>query len=290
MEKVIVTVAVTGSQPTREQHPHLPITPEEIAAAAYECYNEGAAIVHVHVRDPKTGLRSIAVELFAEVMERLRAKCDLIINLSTGAGGQLYIGPDNQPKMDRSFMVSPEERTAHVRKLKPEMCSLDVGSANAKFGLFVNSEAVTDKMAELIKKAGVKPEVEVFDVGHIQIAERLMKLGLIEKNAHFQLCMGTKMGVPANPKQVVNMAESLPPGVTWSVFGVGAKQIPMVGMGALLNGHVRVGFEDNLYIRKGQLAKSNAELVKHSIAIIRSLNKEAASVQEARQILGLSGS
>ena len=290
MEKVIVTVAVTGSQPTREQHPHLPITPEEIAAAAYECYNEGAAIVHVHVRDPKTGQRSIAVELFAEVMERLRAKCNLIINLSTGAGGQLYIGPDNMPKMDRSFMVSPEERTAHVLKLKPEMCSLDVGSANAKFGVFVNSEAVTDKMAELIKKAGVKPEVEVFDVGHIQIAERLMKLGLIEKNAHFQLCMGTKMGVPATPKQVVNMAESLPPGVTWSVFGVGAKQIPMVGMGALLNGHVRVGFEDNLYIRKGQLAKSNAELVKHSIAIIRSLNKEVASVQEARKILGLSGS
>ena len=170
------------------------------------------------------------------------------------------------------------------------MCSLDVGSANAKFGVFVNSEAVTDKMAELIKKAGVKPEVEVFDVGHIQIAERLMKLGLIEKNAHFQLCMGTKMGVPATPKQVVNMAESLPPGVTWSVFGVGAKQIPMVGMGALLNGHVQVGFEDNLYIRKGQLAKSNAELVKHSIAIIRSLNKEVASVQEARKILGLSGS
>jgi uncharacterized protein (DUF849 family) len=287
MEKVIVTVAVTGSQPTREQHPNLPITPEEIATAAYECFNEGAAIVHVHVRDPKTGQRSVATELFAEVMERLSSRCNMIINLSTGAGGQLSIGPDNLPNMDRSFMLAPEKRTEHVLKLKPEMCSLDIGSANAKFGVFVNAETVTDKMAELIKKSGVKPEVEVFDVGHIQIAERLIKIGLLEKNAHFQLCMGTKMGVPATPKQVVNMAESLPPGVTWSIFGVGATQIPMVAMGALLNGHVRIGFEDNLYIRKGQLAKSNAELVKHSIAIIRSLNREVASVQEARKILGL---
>lgn len=287
MDKVIITVAVTGSVPTREQHPNLPITPEEIANAAYECFNEGAAIVHVHVRDPKTGKRSMALELYAEVVERLRAKCPMIINLSTGPGGQLTIGPDNQPIMESSYMASPEKRVEHVVKLKPEMCSLDVGSANAPFGVFVNAEHIIDKMAELIKQAGVKPEIEIFDVGHVQIANRLIRLGLVEKNAHFQLCLGTKMGVPATPKQAVHLAECLPPGVTWSIFGVGASQFPMVAMGVLMGGHVRVGFEDNLYIKKGVLAKSNAELVKRAVEIIKILNKEVASVTEAREILSL---
>lgn len=287
MNKVIITVAVTGSMPTREQNPNLPITPEEIANAAYECYNEGAAIVHIHVRDPKTGKRSMAFEHYAEAVERLRTNCNMIINLTTGPGGQLTIGPDNQPRLEQSFMSSPEKRVEHVLLLKPEMCSLDVGSSNAGFGVFVNAEVVIDKMAELIKQSGVKPEVEIFDIGHIQIANRLMKLGLLEKNAHFQLCMGTRMGVPATVKDAVHLSESLPPGVTWSIFGVGASQIPMVAMGVLLGGHVRVGFEDNLYIRKGQLAKSNAELVARTADIIRSLNKEVASVEEARKILSL---
>lgn len=287
MNKVIITVAVTGSQPTREQNPNLPITPEEIAKAAYDCYNEGASIVHVHVREPKTGKRSMRLELYAEVVERLRAKCNMIINLSCGSGGQLTIGPDNQPIMDSSIMVSPEGRVAHVLKLKPEMCSLDIGSANARFGVFVNAEVVIDKMAELIKQSGVKPEVEVFDVGHIQIANRLMRLGLVEKNAHFQLCMGTRMGVPGTPKNAIYLAESLPAGVTWSIFGVGSTQFPMVTMGVLLNGHVRVGFEDNLYMKKGILAKSNAELVKQTVEIIKGLDKEAATVEEAKEILSL---
>jgi uncharacterized protein (DUF849 family) len=287
MDKVIITVAVTGSVPTREQHPRLPITPAEIADAAYECFNEGAAIVHIHVRDPKTGKRSMALEHYTEVVERLRAKCPMIINLSTGPGGQLTIGPDNQPIMESSYMASPEKRVEHVVTLKPEMCSLDVGSANAPFGVFINAESVIDKMAELIKQAGVKPEIEIFDVGHIQIANRLIKLGLVERNAHFQLCLGTRMGVPATPKQAIHLAETLPPGSTWSIFGVGASQIPMVAMGVLLGGHVRVGFEDNLYIKKGVLAESNAELVKRAVAIIRDLNKEVASVEEARKILSL---
>jgi 3-keto-5-aminohexanoate cleavage enzyme len=154
-------------------------------------------------------------------------------------------------------------------------------------GVFLNVEVVIDKMAELIKGAGVKPEVEIFDVGHIQIAQRLMNLGLIEKNAHFQLCMGTRMGVAGTPKNAIHLVESLPSGVTWSIFGVGPFQFPMAAMGVLLNGHVRVGFEDNLYIRKGQLAKTNAELVKHAVSIIRSLNKEVASVEEARSMLSL---
>lgn len=287
MEKVIITVAPTGSMPTKEQHPNLPTTPGEIADAAYECYNEGATIVHIHTRDPKTGGRTMAIELYAEAMEKIRAKCNMLINLTTSTGGQLVVGPDNQIQTDRTLLASPEKRVEHVLKLKPEMCSLDVGSANAKWGVFLNTEAVIDKMAELIQKAGVKPEVEVFDVGHIQIAERLLKLGLLEKNAHFQLCMGTRMGVPGTPKNALHMAECLPPGVTWSIFGVAATQIPMVAMGVLMGGHVRVGFEDNLYIAKGKLAKSNAELVQRAAQIIRALNKEVATVEDTRKILGL---
>jgi uncharacterized protein (DUF849 family) len=287
MDKVIITVATTGSRPTKEQNPNVPISPEEIANSAYECFNAGASIVHVHVRDPKTQKRSMAFEHYAEVVERLRAKCNMIINLTTGAGGQLIMGPDNLPRLEASYLESPEKRVDHVLKLKPEMCSLDVGTANQRGGAFVNVEVVVDRMAEMIKSAGVKPELEVFDVGHIQIAKRLIDLGLVEKNAHFQLCMGTRMGVPGTPKNATHMAECLPPGATWSIFGVGATQFPMVGMGVLLGGHVRVGFEDNLYLRKGQLGKSNAELVAHAAAIARDLNREVATVDETRKILGL---
>jgi uncharacterized protein (DUF849 family) len=287
VDKVIVTVATTGSRPTKEQNPNLPTTPEEIAGAAYECYNEGASIVHVHVRDTKTRRRSMGFELYAEVVERLRDKCHMIINLTTGAGGQLTVGPDNQPRVEDSFLASPEARVDHVLKLKPEMCSLDVGSSNLPGGIFCNPEGVIDKMAELIKGAGVKPELEVFDAGHIQIARRLMSLGLVEKNAHFQICMGTRMGVAGIPRNAMFMAESLPAGVTWSIFGVAATQFPMAAMGVLLGGHIRVGFEDNLYLKKGRLAKSNAELVSHAVSIIRSLNREVATVEEARKILSL---
>jgi len=185
-------------------------------------------------------------------------------------------------------MATPEKRVEHILKLKPELCSLDIGSSNAGFGVFVNAQVVIDKMAEMIKKAGVKPEIEIFDLGHIQIANRLIKLGLVEKNAHFQLCMGTKMGVPATPRDAVFLSESLPRGTTWSIFGVGAAHFPMVAMGILLGGHARVGLEDNVYLKKGQLAKNNAELVQHTAKITRDLHKEPASVEEARKILGLS--
>ena len=287
MDKIIITVATTGSRPTKEQNPNVPISPEEIANSAYECFNEGASIVHVHVRDPRTQKRSMAFEHYAEVVERLRAKCNMIINLTTGAGGQLVMGPDNRPDLEASYLEPPERRVEHVLKLKPEMCSLDVGTANLRNGAFVNVEPVVDRMAEMIKSGGVKPELEVFDVGHIQIAKRLIDLGLVEKNAHFQLCMGTRMGVPGTPKNALHMAECLPPGVTWSIFGVGATQFPMVGMGVLLGGHVRVGFEDNLYLRKGRLGRSNAELVAHASTIARDLNRDVATVEEARKILAL---
>jgi len=288
MDKVIVTVAVTGSQPTREMNPNLPITPKEIADSALECLNEGASIVHVHVRDPKTGVRDMAYELYEEVVERVRAKSRMILNLTTGPGGQLVVGQDNAPRWDASIVKSPEERVQHVLKLKPELCSLDIGSSNFGTMVFMNAQPVIDRMAGLIKGAGVKPEIEIFDVGQIAIAERLMKLGLVEKNPHFQICMGTGGGIPATPKNATLMAEALPKGGTWSIFGVGRTQFPMVAMGTMLGGHVRVGMEDNLYMTRGVLAKSNGELVQRAVQIIRSLGRDVASVDEARQALQLS--
>ncbi len=170
--------------------------------------------MHVHVRDLKTAKRAMNTQLYARVVERLRSRCNMIVNLTTGEGDQLAIGRNNQPDMGLSLMASPEKRVEHVLLLKPEMCSLDVGSANSSYGVFTNTESVIDNMATLIKKSGVKPEVEIFDVGHIQIANRLIKLGMLEENVHFQLCMGTKRGVPATPKMAVTLAEALPLGST----------------------------------------------------------------------------
>lgn len=287
MDKVIITVAVTGSQPTRAMNPNLPITPKEIADSALECLQEGASIVHVHVRDPETGVRSMDRALYAEVVERVRAKSNMIINLTTGPGGQIVVSAENKFNLDASIIESPETRVAHVLELKPEMCSLDIGSANFGAWVFMNAQPVIDKMAELIKGAGVRPEVEIFDAGQISIAQRLIKMGLIEKNSHFQLCMGTGGGAPADLKTAVFLSEALPPEATWSIFGTARWQFPMVAAGALLGGHVRVGMEDNLYMSKGVLAKSNAELVRHAVQIVRSLGREVASVEEARKALSL---
>jgi uncharacterized protein (DUF849 family) len=288
MSKVIITVAVTGSIPTRKDNPNLPVTPKEIADAALECFDEGASIVHVHVRDPQTGQPSMEVSLFEEVVERITSRCNMILNLSTGAGGRMFIGPDGKVNPSLSRMESAERRVEHVLKLRPEMCSLDIGTMNFGPGIFVNAPPVVERMAELIRDAGVKPEVELFEVGHIQIANSLLQKGLVRSPAHFQLCMGTMAGIEATPKNAVHFSECLPKGHTWSIFGVGRTQFPMAAMGVLLDGHVRVGFEDNLYLKKGVLAKSNAELVKRTVDIIHDLNCEVASVEEAREILGLS--
>ena len=288
MEKLIITAAMIGGITTREKNPHPPMTPREIAESAIECHKAGASVCHIHVRDPHTQASSMKFELYKQVFDRVRDKCDLIINLTTGAGGRLLYDPA-AGTWNTAELKSPEERVEHVLKLKPELCSLDVGTLNFGPRAFINLVSVVEKMAKMIKDAGVKPELEVFDAGHIQIARRLLSLGLVEKNAHFQICMGTRMGVAGTPRNAMFMAESLPAGVTWSIFGVAATQFPMAMMGVLLGGHIRVGFEDNLYLRKGQLAKSNAELVRHSVGLIRSLDREVATVEEARKILSLPG-
>ncbi len=287
MDKVIITCAIIGAGPRREQNPNLPITPEEIADSAVEAHEAGASIVHIHVRDPETQEGSNGPALFARVFERIRSKCNVIINLSTGHGGGLYVPPDGQLIDEFIGIQSPEKRVAHVLQLKPEICSLDIGSMNFGPGVFVNAQGIVDKMAELIKESGTKPEIELFDVGHIEIAKRLIKMGLIEGTPYYQLCLGTPGGMAATPKNAIHFFECLPGGSVWSLFGVAHTQFPMVAMGALLGGHVRIGFEDNLYLKKGVQAKSNAELVDRAATIIRDLNREVAAADEAREILGL---
>ena len=287
MSKVIITVALIGAAPTRQQNPDIPITPEEIADSAVEAYEAGAAVCHVHVRNPETHAGSNDPELFKRVVERVRSKCDIVLNLSCGHGGSIYIPPEGGVNPEMCTVQSPDERVAHVLQLKPELCSLDIGTMNFGGGLFVNAPGLVDKMAELIRDAGTKPEIELFDIGHIEIFHRLNGAGLIEGTPHFQLCMGTAAGIAATPAHAVHFAESLPQPCTWSIFGVARTQFPMAAMGALLDGHVRVGFEDNLYMSRGVLAKSNAELVDRAATIIRDLNKEVATADEAREILGL---
>jgi len=287
LDKVIITAAVTGSQPSREMNPNLPVTPEEIATSAIECLDAGASIVHVHVRDPQTGVRSTDFHLYEEVVERTRAKSNMIINLTTGPGGQVFMDADLNHDLEHTILMTADQRVEHIQKLKPEMCSLDIGSTNFGSMVFVNPEVVVDRMAAKMKEAGVKPEVEIFDFGHIKIAKRLMKLGLLEENAHFQLCMGTNGGVPATAKISTMLADELPGGVTWSIFGVGRTQFPMVAMGAVMGGHIRVGMEDNIYLSQGVLCDSNAQLVERAVGIIRAVGKEVASVDEARTMLGL---
>ena len=276
MAKVIITAAVTGSRPTKEMNPAVPYSPEEIAQAAIECGHAGAAIAHIHVRDPQTGAPDYKIEYFQEVMERIRAECDMLINLTTS--GYHLRGPD-----------IIEQRLGPIT-LQPEICSLDIGSVNFVDGAFVNPPDWGRAAAERMREHGVKPEIELFDVGHLYQALDFIEAGLIEAPPYFQLCMGIKWGIEATPENLLFMQSKLPAEACWSVLGVGRSQFPMITMGVLLGGHIRVGFEDNLYLRKGILAESNAQFVSAAVDLVESLQREVATPAEAREILGISGS
>lgn len=283
--KVVLTCAVTGSIPTREQHPKLPVTPKEIADSAVEAYKAGAAVCHIHVRDLETGLPSMKYELYEEVFNRIREQSNMLINLTAGPGGRIFVSREGE--CDVSKFMTPEERVEHVVKLKPDMCSLDVGSLN--FGDFIctNPMSNLEVMAAEMQKAGVKPEMEVFDMGHIGIAKYLIEKGLIDAPYLFQLCMGIPWGIAATPRNVLAMCDSLPEGSIFAGFGIGAMAYPIMSQCLLLGGQIRVGMEDNLYLSKGVLAESNAQLVEKAVEIARALGKEPASVEEAKEILQL---
>jgi len=288
VEKVIVTVALVGGITTREKNPNVPMTPKEIAESAVESYHAGAAICHVHVRDPETHEPSSKIELYQEVFQRIREKCDMIINLSTGFGGRLGYDPGvKDHPWDTVQLKSPEERAEHVIKLKPELCSLDVGTLNFGQRAFVNLMTVVETMATMIKEIGTKPELEIFDIGHIRIAGHLMSKGLVEKPPLFQLCLGIPWGIEATVENLVYMRNNLPSDALWYAFGTGSNQFTMAAASVVMGGHIRVGFEDNIYIKKGTLAASNAQLVAKAVDIARLMDREVASAQEARQILKL---
>ena len=286
--KVVITVAVTGSIGDKSKHQALPVTPKEIADSAVEACSAGASVVHVHVRDPETAEPSMEFELYQEVVERIRNASDMVINLTTGAGARIVPDDSNPVGLSpETTWRSPEKRTEHVVKLKPELCSLDVGSMNFGPRVFANTLDHVEEMARQIKTAGVKPELEVFDMGHIEIGKNLLKKGLVESPPIFQLCLGISWGIPANTKTMLLMKESIPPDAIWAGFGVGPTSFAMVAQSALLGGNVRVGFEDNFYLGRNTPAESNAQLVEKAVSILKSLDKEPASPKEAREILHL---
>lgn len=285
-DKTIITLAVTGSIGDKSKHPALPVTPKEIAQSALEACKAGASVVHIHVRDPETAEPSMSFGLYEEAVQRIRAGSDMLINLTTGAGARIV--PDDADPMGLApgtTWSTPEKRTEHVVKLKPEICSLDVGSMNFGQRVFANAVPHIEDMAARIQKAGVKPELEVFDLGHVEIARHLIERDLVAAPPLFQLCLGIQWGMPASSKHMLMMREALPSDALWGGFGVGPASFSMIAQSVLLGGHVRVGFEDNFYLSPGVPADSNAQLVEKTVAILRALDREPASPTEARQIL-----
>ena len=286
--EVIVTCAVTGAGDTVARSDKVPVTPAAIAAACIEAAREGAAIAHIHVRDPQTGQGSRELALYREVVERVvDSGTDVILNLTTGMGGD-YVPDESNPSRagPGSDLVSPAVRLVHIEALRPELCSLDCGTLNFGASVFMNTPAHLEQMAARIRELRVKPELEVFELGHIRFARELMARGLIEPPPLFQLCLGIPWGAPADLRTLMAMHQALPPEALWSAFGIGREQFPIVAQAVLLGGHVRVGLEDNLYLARGRLA-TNGELVARAVELIGRLGRTLASPASARQILHL---
>ena len=273
MRKVIITAAVCGSQPTREMNPAVPYSPKEIADAAVACHRVGAAVAHIHVRDPRSGRPDFKIELFKEVKDRIQEQCDMIINLTTSG---FYLGG-----------ADVIEQRLQPATLRPELCSLDIGSMNFRDRIFHNPPEWGKRAAQRMRELGVKPEIEVFDTGHISQALEYAREGLFDQPVYFQLCMGTKWGIEATPENLLFMSQKIPADAVWSVLGVGKDQLSMITMALLLGGHIRVGFEDSLYIRKGVLAQSNAQIVDMAVRLVHDLQLEVATPAEARDLLRL---
>ena len=288
---VIVSCAVTGSGDTVGKHPAIPVTPEEIATAAIEAAKAGAAIAHIHVREPDSGNPSRRVDLYREVVERVRGSdVDVIINLTTGMGGDLYFGPDDQPMNfgDSTDCVGQMERIKHVEDLLPEICSLDCGSFNYSEGdyVYISTPNMLEQGARRLQEIGVKPELEVFELGQLSFAKYLIKKGFLDNPPLFQVCLGIRWAAEANTSSFKAMVDALPDGCNWGGFGIGAMEMPMVAQAVLLGGNVRVGLEDNLYLEKGVFA-SNAQLVERACNIVQLMGCSIQTPAEARQTLGL---
>jgi 3-dehydrocarnitine:acetyl-CoA trimethylamine transferase len=289
--KVMISCAVTGSADTPGRNPAVPVTPAQIAQSAIDAAKAGAAIVHIHVRNPETTRPSMNPVHYREVVERIRGSgSDVLINLTTGPGARFSPGNDDplQPGPGTT-MKSAAERVQHIVELKPEICSLDMGSMNMGQYVFVNTPGYLETMAVAIRDADVLPELEVFEAGHLLLAKRLIETGHIKAPGMFQICLGISWAQPATPEAMSYMRSLLPANSPWFAFGISLHQFPMVAQAVLLGGHPRVGLEDNIYLEKGKLAPSNAALVEKAAKIIEILGDVVATPADARQILGLNG-
>jgi uncharacterized protein (DUF849 family) len=280
MSKVVISAALTGVLSTRNQCPAIPYTPKEIGEEAKRAADAGAAIVHIHARTPEGG-PDWKGETFAEIFNEVRARTDVIVNFSTGAIG-----------------IPPEDRVAHIRDLRPEMAALNMGSMNYAIysekkktfyhdHVFANSFKDIQFFLETMKNAGVRPEMECFDAGHVGNTRPLIDMGVLAPPFQFSLIMGVLGGIPGTTRHLVDQVDSLPPGSHWQVIGIGLNQWPLVAAAITMGGNVRVGLEDNFYVEDGKMAKSNGDLVEKAGRLVRDLGREVASVAEARRQLGL---
>ncbi|TXR50542.1 3-keto-5-aminohexanoate cleavage protein [Phyllobacterium endophyticum] len=288
-QKVILTCAVTGGgSGVLAKHPGLPKTPSEITEAALDAAKAGAAIVHIHVREPDTGAPSNRFDLYEQVVKKLRdAETDVIINLTCGMNGTIDLESTSPARLSsRTSLVSAAERCYHALELKPELATLDCGVMTFGEEIYVARMSDLRGMAALMRDAGVKPELECFELGHIENAKRLLSEGLLEGTPLFQFCLSTGYGARATPTVIQAMKESLPSQANWAAFGCGADEMRTIGLLVAMGGHVRVGLEDNIYLRKGVLA-SNAELVENAVQIIERMGASIATPAEAREIIGL---
>jgi uncharacterized protein (DUF849 family) len=291
--EAFVTCAVTGAGDTAGRSERLPVTPEQIAESALEGARAGAAVVHIHVRDPKTGKGARKPELFREVVERIRSSgVNVVLNLTAGMGGDLVLGGDEAPlppAADGTDMAGASERLRHVEELLPDICTIDCGTMNFAAGgdyVMTNTPAMIRAMARRVQALGVRPELEVFDTGHLVMVKELIKEGVIDDPPLIQLCMGIPYGAPDDPSTLMSMVGQLPPGAIFSAFSIGRMQLAYVAMSVLAGGNVRVGLEDNLYLSRGRLA-SNGELVERAVSILEGMNVRVLGADDVRTKLRL---
>ena len=287
---VVVTCAVTGAGDTVDKHPAIPVTPEQIVNSAIEAADAGAAIVHLHVRDPETGKGSRDINLFKETVELVRnSGRNVLINLTAGMGGDLVVDDENpEVPAEGTDLISAEERMAHVELLRPDIATLDCGTINfdnANY-VYIQTPNMLRAMAARYAEIGVKPEMEVFDLGHLRFANQMVSEGLIKGPPMYQVCLGIPWGAGADSATMTAMVGQLPRDAFWSGFGISRTQMPMAAQAMLLGGNVRVGLEDNLYLEKGVPA-SNAQLVEKAVRIIRDLGGQICDADQARERLGI---
>lgn len=287
--KTILTAAVTGNLTRPDQNPNLPITPDQIATAALDAANAGASIVHLHVRDPDTAKGSMRLDLYQQLVDRIRSRnTDVILNLTTGEGGR-FIPQDDDPQKAApgSTLCVPEKRVAHVEALRPEICTLDFNTMWSGQASVINTPRNLEIMAKRIYASGVRPEIEIFDSGDLHLVKHFLNKDILIAPLLVQIVLGVRFGAVANPQTMAYLVSQLPQGTEWAAFGIGRMAFPMLAQAFLLGGHVRIGMEDTVQIAPGELCRDNAQLVEKAVSIVENLGGAIATPGETREILSL---